>query len=340
MPPNFNYHHIDGSLYDNAKVIEALLPITYRTDASGTPSWSREYLASEPALTTEPKQVVTYAIDPRAMWDDGTAITWEDFYWQWRSNNGTDTAYQISSSTGYADVENVERGATDREVVVTFAHHYADWRAIFNPIYPAATNRDPQVFNEGWRQRPLVTAGPFRLDNINQTAKTLTLVRNEKWWGNPAKLDRIVYRAIDSNAQIDALANGEIDLMDIGPDANAYNRVRELAGVEVRVAGGPNFRHLTINGTSPNLQDVRVRQALAMGIDRAAIARALLGPLGVEPQTLGNHIFMANQAGYQITRARWAPTTRTGPGNCSTRPAGRSTATCAGATVDRSRSRS
>ena len=67
----------------------------------------------------------------------------------------------------------------------------------------------------------------------------------------------------------------------------------------MRVAGGPNFRHITINGTSPNLQDVNVRQALAMAIDRTAIARALLGPLGVEPRPLGNHIFMANQQGYQ-----------------------------------------
>ena len=36
-----------------------------------------------------------------------------------------------------------------------------------------------------------------------------------------------------------------------------------------------------------------------MAIDRTAIARALLGPLGVNVQPLNNHIFMANQAGYR-----------------------------------------
>jgi peptide/nickel transport system substrate-binding protein len=102
------------------------------------------------------------------------------------------------------------------------------------------------------------------------------------------------------DAQIDALANGEIDFMDVGPDANKYQRARNIAGVDIRIAGGPNFRHLTINGSSPLLQDVRVRRGLAMAIDRAAIARALLGPLGgVDPQPLNNHIFMTNQAGYQ-----------------------------------------
>jgi peptide/nickel transport system substrate-binding protein len=36
-----------------------------------------------------------------------------------------------------------------------------------------------------------------------------------------------------------------------------------------------------------------------MAIDRAAIGRALLGPLGIDVKPLGNHIFMANQTGYQ-----------------------------------------
>jgi peptide/nickel transport system substrate-binding protein len=36
-----------------------------------------------------------------------------------------------------------------------------------------------------------------------------------------------------------------------------------------------------------------------MAIDRAAIARAQLGPLPVKPVPLGNHIFMQNQKGYQ-----------------------------------------
>jgi peptide/nickel transport system substrate-binding protein len=78
-----------------------------------------------------------------------------------------------------------------------------------------------------------------------------------------------------------------------------YNKAKAIAGVDIRVAGGPNFRHLTMNGQSAVLQDRRVRQALAMAIDRAAIARAQLGPLPVKPVPLGNHIFMQNQKGYQ-----------------------------------------
>src|SRR6185295_18104044 len=106
-------------------------------------------------------------------------------------------------------------------------------------------------------------------------------------------------RVIDTDAQPTAMANGELDLMEIGPSADYYNKAKVIPGVDIRVAGGPNFRHLTMNGQSPVLKDVKVRQALAMGIDRAAIAQAELGPLPVNPVPLGNHIFMQNQAGYQ-----------------------------------------
>ena len=133
IPANFNYLHLDGTLADNERVISALMPSTYRSDASGTPHWIPDYLASEPVLTTEPKQVVTYRINPEATWDDGTPITWEDFHWQWRASNGEDKAYVISSSNGYSEIESVERGSNDREDIVTYARPYADRQAIFNP---------------------------------------------------------------------------------------------------------------------------------------------------------------------------------------------------------------
>ena len=298
LPPNYNYHQLDGTEVAASDVSRALVPSAYTADAAGNPVWSRALLASEPTLQYEPKQVVTFVINPKAAWYDGTPITWEDFHWQWRANNGSDKRYQIASANGWEAIESVQRGRDDREVLVTFRSRYADWKAVFSQIYPASTNRDPQVFNEGWKDKPLTTAGPFKLESIDVTAKTVTLVRNERWWGDPAKLDRIVYRVIDPDAQIDALANGEIDGMDVGPDVNKFNRAKDIEGTEVRMAGGPNFRHLTINGTSPVLQDVRVRRAMSMAISRQAIARAMLAPLGIKAEPLGNHIYMANQEGY------------------------------------------
>ena len=299
MPSNFNYNEIDGVSVEGARVTNSLTPWVFATDAQGAPVWNSDYLASEPTLTTTHGQVVTFEVNPKAVWYDGAPITWEDFYWQWKALNGTDEAYRIAAANGYENIRNVERGKDDREVIVTFEPSFADWQSLFAPLYPASTNKDPKIFNDGWVQQPLATAGPFKLDGIDRTTQTITLVRNEKWWGNPPKLERIVFRTIDTNAHIEALANGEVDAVDVGPDANKYRRAIAIEGVDTRVAGGPNFRHLTINATSPVLTDVRVRRALAMAIDRAAVARALLAPLGVTPEPLNNHIFMVNQQGYR-----------------------------------------
>ncbi len=144
---------------------------------------------------------------------------------------------------------------------------------------------------------------PFKVQRIDRTDKTVTLARDPSWWGPPAKLDRIVYRAMDTSAMPGAFANHEIDLMDIGLDASAMRRVQGVPGTDIRRAGGPDWRHFTFNAASPVLSDVRVRRAVMLGIDREVIARSDLSGLGVPVQTLGNHFYVNTQNGYQDNSA-------------------------------------
>jgi peptide/nickel transport system substrate-binding protein len=296
---NFNYNELDGTLADNAAVINALMPTTFLSDGAGGIYRDKDYLDDATLTSTDPTQVVTYKLNAKAKWSDGTPITAADYIAQWKALNGTNKAYKISSSTGYDQLADVKQGANDHEVVATFKTKYADWKALFSPLYPASTNNNPKTFNDGWTQKPLISAGPFKLDKVDKTAKTITLVRDPNWWGNKAKLDKIVYIAIDGDAQVDSLNSGEIDFVDVGPDADKYARVKQIQGVTVHTAGGPNWRHYTMNGQSANLKDIRVRHAVMLGIDRSTVARALLGPLDVPAVPLNNHIYMQNQIGYQ-----------------------------------------
>jgi glutathione transport system substrate-binding protein len=298
-PPNFNTGELDGTSADTANVVGAVLPSMFGFDSEARPEVNKDYLDAAELTAKDPRQVVTYRINPRAAWDDGRPIAEADFEAQWRAMSGSNPAYRIASSSGYEQIESVARGADDREVVVTFRRPYADWKALFSPLYPASTNNDPAVFNDGWRERPLTTAGPFRFESLDQTAKTISLVRNPKWWGNRPKLDRIVYRVIDPVGQVDALLNGEIDVLDVAADVNKLKRVEAAPAITVHRAAGPDFRSITINGTGEILKDVNVRRALGMAIDRTAIANVLVGPLGVEAKPLQNHIFMVSQRGYQ-----------------------------------------
>lgn len=299
IPPNFNLLQLDGALADNAAVMGALLPGMFNFDAAAQPEVNADYLTSAELTTTEPKQVVTYKINPKAAWEDGTPITVADFESQWKAVSGKDPAFRIASSNGYEKIESVAKGADDREVVVTYAAPFVDWQGLFSPLYPVSTTKDPAVFNDGWKEKALTTAGPFKMAVNDATAKTITLARNEKWWGRPAKLDTIVFRQIDRDAQTEALVNGEVDFIGIGSDVNRLKRAQETSGVTLHYSSAPNFNHMTINATSPVMSDLNVRKALAQSVNREAIAKALLGPLGVKPTPLGNHIYMTNQKGYQ-----------------------------------------
>jgi len=76
FPVNFNYHELDGTDVGTAQIDLAMLPASFTIDAEGNPIWNRDLLASAPVLQIEPRQVVTYHINPKAAWYDGTPITW------------------------------------------------------------------------------------------------------------------------------------------------------------------------------------------------------------------------------------------------------------------------
>jgi peptide/nickel transport system substrate-binding protein len=245
------------------------------------------------------KQVVTYEINPKARWSDGTAISYKDFMAQWTALNGKNSKYKISLSTGYELIKNVAKGKNDQEVIVTFASSFGDWKSLFSPLYPASVTGTPAGFNTGYLGKIPVTAGPFKFQGIDKTAKTLTVVRDAKWWGDKALLDKIIYRALDSDATAGAFANGEVDFFSIGPDSAAYKQAKAVKGADIRKAAGPNFRHLTMNATNGALKDVNVRLAIAQALNRQAIANSDLQGLDWTAEPLNNHFYVTNQKGYK-----------------------------------------
>jgi peptide/nickel transport system substrate-binding protein len=298
LPDNFNRNQVDGTLRDNGDVISALMPAAHRTLPDATVEVDTDYFTSIELTSSEP-QTVTYTIRPEAAWDDGTPITWRDLQAQWQAQNGGNPAFQVSGTTGYEDIASVERGVDDKQAVVTFARAFGEWRSLFSPIYPVSTNTDPAVFNSGWINAVPTSAGPFRFESIDTTAQTITLVRNEKWWGEPAKVDRIIYRVVDRGALADALANNEIDFYRIGSDVNLFARAQTIPGIEIRQAIEPQYNHITFGGApGALLESPELRRAIAQAIDRQAISRALIGQIVPETKPLGNFIYVQGSKDY------------------------------------------
>ncbi|MZD09275.1 ABC transporter family substrate-binding protein, partial [Streptomyces sp. SID5785] len=216
LPQTLNAFQADADA-STTRVTGAVLPSMFRIDAQGRPVRDADYLEKAEVIETEPKQVVLYKLNQQAVWSDGREIGAADFAAQWRALSGKDSAYWTAHNAGYDRIEKIERGKNDLEVRVTFAKPYADWRALFSPLYPKDVMGTPDTFNEGARRTLKVTAGPFALGATDRDAKRITLKRNPRWWGRQPKLDQLVLAAVPRAERPAALAAGKLDLADVEP---------------------------------------------------------------------------------------------------------------------------
>ncbi|MEV1170532.1 ABC transporter family substrate-binding protein [Nonomuraea sp. NPDC049784] len=303
-PSQWNGNHVDGNQADTADMLDVFMPQLMVSDESAQYTANKDYATDVKMDMSSGKQVVTYTLNDKAVWSDGTPITYKDLQAQWKSNNGKDKKFKPASTDGWDKIESVEKGASDKVAVVTFAKPYPEWQGLFtrgtSHLYPAKHLETPEAYEKDYLQKIPVTSGPFKVEKIDEGTKTLTLVRDDKWWGQKPKLDKIIFRAIDSpEAQVNAFANGELDAVEIPSGAPAeLKRAKDVPNVDIRKALSPNWRHLTVNNQSEFLKDKNIRHAVSYAINRDVITQSDLKDMDWPIQTLGNHVFMNNQKGY------------------------------------------
>ncbi|MBB5166220.1 ABC transporter family substrate-binding protein [Mycobacterium sp. AZCC_0083] len=304
LPANYNTLHIDNEA-SGAAMLRATLPRAFRIAPDGSMMVNADYFTSVELTGTDP-QVVTYTINPKAVWSDGAPITWEDIASQINATSGKDKAFAFASPNGSERVKSVTRGVDDRQAVITFAEPFGDWRAMFagnTMLLPKSMTATPEAFNKAQLNGPGPSAGPFIVSSIDKTAQRITLTRNPKWWGTPPLLDSITYLILDDAARVPALQNNAIDATAIG-SLDELTIARRTAGISIRRAPALSWYHFTFNGAPGSiLADKALRLAVAKGIDRQAIANVSQRGLVDNPVPLNNHIYVAGQEGYQDNSA-------------------------------------
>ncbi|MFG2765081.1 ABC transporter family substrate-binding protein [Streptomyces rubiginosohelvolus] len=269
LPATFNAFQADA---DSAttRITGALLPTLFPMDRTGQPKLNPDYLESAKVIEREPRQVVLYKLNQQAVWSDGREIGAPDFVAQWRALRGKDSAFWTARNSGYERIEKIERGADDLQVRVTFSKPYADWRSLFSPLYPKEVTGSPDAFNDGARTTLKTTAGPFVLKSMSKSKGTATLARNPRWWGDKAKLDTLVFRAVAAKDRTQALADGTVDIADI--DAATADRIT-LARRD-RGSNGQPLNHGPGSEITPSQALRSWAQAHGSDEDAAEIAQA------------------------------------------------------------------
>ena len=92
-----------------------------------------DILTCEPVLETSPVQKITYSINPKAVWSDGTAMSCADFAYTWdQVANGKD----VYDPTGYTDIAKVDCADPAKAVVIWKAgKSYSGWQQLFGAGY-------------------------------------------------------------------------------------------------------------------------------------------------------------------------------------------------------------
>lgn len=120
-----------------------------------------------------------------------------------------------------------------------------------------------------------VGAGPFRFVEW-APGDRLVVERNDDYWrdGLPY-LDGITFTyLIDPQTQINALESNQADFL-LGVAAADIDRVERAPGVELVQSSTLGFEHCQFNTTKPPFDDVRVREAFNLALNRESMLEAL-----------------------------------------------------------------
>ncbi|WP_431235721.1 ABC transporter family substrate-binding protein [Mycolicibacterium psychrotolerans] len=262
----FNPHLLSDQSPVNAAISALVLPSSFRPvpdPATSTGSrWEMDpTLLVSAEVTNQNPFTVTYKIRPEASWTDNAPIAADDFWYLWR---------QMVSQPGVVDpagydlitgVQSIEGGKT---AVVTFAQPYPAWRELFNDLLPAHIVKDvPGGFPAGLARAMPVTAGQFRVDNIDPQRDEILLARNDRFWGPPAHPDQILFRRAGAPAALaDSIRNGDTQVAQVHGGAAAFAQLSAIPDVRTARIVTPRVMQLTLRARESKLSDPAVRKAI------------------------------------------------------------------------------
>jgi peptide/nickel transport system substrate-binding protein len=135
----------------------------------------------------------------------------------------------------------------------------------------------------GQFQKDMIGTGPWKLKSYTQNVGA-TFEQNPNYWGTKPPLDSVTFQFYQSQQpQILALQSGTVDVVDAfivsGANAILHNPSYQIFSTPAAL-----HRELSMRCDQAPFNDPRVRQAVALSLDRPGLVKALLGGYG----TLGN----------------------------------------------------
>ncbi|WP_394941713.1 ABC transporter substrate-binding protein [Psychromicrobium sp. YIM B11713] len=233
----------------------------------------------------------TFHMPSDRKWSDGEPITADDAVWTFNAIKNNAKLKQANGAL-VANVKSVE--AKDSEnLVMTLNNVQAPNPGGDLPIMPQhiwSKQSDPTTYAN---DKDTVGSGPFVISNYDKAAG-VTMKANPYFWKGKAKVDGIIWAPYqNSDAAVQALKNGEIDVVGRLTPAQ-FESLKGQAGITTNAGQGRRYNAIGINlGTkskdgkllgdgNPALQDVNLRRAIVMAMDNKTLLEKVLQGLGTQ----------------------------------------------------------
>jgi peptide/nickel transport system substrate-binding protein len=300
-PTGFNYNTSKDNGTSVLNVTVNMFPPVFRLHPDYSVQLNKELMDSAEQTSTDP-QTIVYKIKPEAAWSDGTPVSADDFVYLWKNLNGSIKGNDVAATTGYDQIESVKGSDNGKTVTVVFKEPFTDWKSLFYGLLPAQyMAKVPGGWNTGLDKNPerIPTNGPFVVSGWEE-GQSLTLSRNDKYFGPKAHLDSIVFRFLpESTTQPAALQNNEVDLIYPQPQLDMVAQVKALPDVTSELNIGLSFEHLDFNFKNEHLANADVRKAIATGLNAQELVNRTVKQFTDEARPLGNRIWLPGQQWYQ-----------------------------------------
>ena len=153
----------------------------------------------------------------------------------------------------------------DTTVKIVFTHGFmGNQMALDFPVLPADAG-----YSVSKAPNPAVGTGPYVMNEL-VTGENLTLTANPRWWKQqPAITTVVAHRFEDASTASTSLMLRQLDALQ--SDALVTDQYSYAGDVNTYQYVTPYFEFLAFNMTSEKVADARLRQAIALGLDRKNI---------------------------------------------------------------------
>ncbi|OUM39909.1 ABC transporter family substrate-binding protein [Arthrobacter sedimenti] len=179
-----------------------------------------------------------------------------------------------------------------------------------NPVERPEVKALADFWNTGFDTKSLPTDpslflsnGPF-IASAMTPDQSMTLIRNEDYtWGPMPKVDEITVRYIgEAPAQVQALQNGEVDIIAPQASADTVEQLEGLEGVTINQGNELSYDHLDLKFEGV-FADESVREAFMKTVPRQQIVDTIVKKINPDAEPVDSQIFLADQEPYEETVA-------------------------------------